>query len=154
MSNFSRQELDRISILSVKHTGTNFIHQLLREFIGEVRSSHYNSLESFTTPEIIISPIRDPWRVYRTWYSRGRFGPEFFSEWNIFNEAWKTGKVHIVPIDTEDKQKHLDGLSDILNTKLSTDWTPVESMTRYNPPEIDLSKIYNLEVVKHFYGVF
>ncbi len=146
-------DLDQVSILSVKHTGTNFLDQLIKEYLGPVRAAHWSHSRPDKLPKIVVSPIRNPQDVYTTWYSRGRFGPEFFKEWQVFNEAFLLGIPTIVPVDTPDREFHLNKLSNRLGVDLQTEWVPVESQTRYPAPEIDLSSIYELEVVKAFYAL-
>jgi len=99
--------------------------------------------------KFIISPIRDPYHVYRTWYSRGKFGPDFYKEWNRFNSA--RDSVHILPVDTNDREEHLKNLGEKMGLELKTQWKPIEHMERFEPPEIDLSEVYNLPVVREYY---
>jgi len=100
----------------------------------------------------VVSPIRDPWDVYVTWYSRDRDIAEMFDEWYWFDDAYRRQIPLIVPVDTADRETHLDTLSKRLKYSFTTDWSPVESMARKIPPKIDLSGIYELPVVKRFYG--
>lgn len=146
-----KEELDKIAVISVKHTGTNFIHQLLLNSVGSVRVTHWSSLDLDNIPSIIISPIRNPGMTYGTWYSRNRFGEQYFQEWEIFNQYFLDGKVTVVPVDTKDRDVHLKSLSNKLGVELSTNWEPVESQKRFSPPMMDLTRVYSLEVVKCFY---
>ena len=141
-------------IISVKHTGTNFLQKLVKPILGDVEVCHWSngsSVKRFSGYKI-LSPIRNPFDCFVTWYSRDRYGYEFIKEWNIFNEFFKSGKIAaVLPIDTLDKNQHLNKLSEVIGGGLITDWSPVESMQRHTPPKIDLSEVYNLPIVKHFY---
>lgn len=153
MKEYSKFELDNISILSVKHTGTNFLHQIIREGIGDVRTAHYSSSNPDKLPKIVLSPIRHPYDCFVTWYSRGRFGPDFFTEWKLLNECYLQSIPMIVPVDTDQGPMYLQKMANKLDCILETNWEPVESQTRYTPPNIDLSEVYELEVVQKFYEV-
>ena len=137
--------------MSVKHTGTHFLSHLLSETIGPVRTTHWSALNKDMLSEITISPIRHPDLVYATWYSRDRFGPTFFVEWEVLNYNWKKDRIHILPIDTDNRDFYLNQLSEILDVPLPTKWEPQGSSHRYEPPKTDLSRVYDLEIVQAFY---
>ena len=143
---------DRIAIVSVKHTGTNFMEAVVREAGFDTVAAHWSTYNK-TRVSAIVSPIRNPLLTFRSWYSRNRFGGEFFKEWELFNQAWLDGKIaHVQPIDTEDRDEHLKKLSEVLGSTCVTDWKPVASGEHLDPPKTDISQVLNLEVVKHFYG--
>lgn len=142
--------LGDIAIISVKHTGTNFISKILEDNeVGRVRCSHW--LTSNPNRKFIISPIRDPYETYITWYSRGRFGPDYYKEWEIFNEAYLKGIAHIVPVDISTRKYYLDKLSEEIGIELKTNWKKVEHQERFVPPSISLKNVYDLPVVKRYY---
>jgi len=57
----------------------------------------------------------------------------------------------IVPVDTPDRGLHLNALAKRLDTDLKTDWQPVGCGKRNKAEYINLSAIYELQVVKQFY---
>lgn len=145
-------DIKKVGIVSVRHTGYNFTEQLLKECVGSVKGFHWihhNTVEVF--PEIVISPIRHPKLVYRTWYSRNEFGEGFFKEWEIFNDHWLAGNVHVLPLDTKDRGLHLKNLGKLLEVDLKTDWALVEHKQNFEPPEIDLARVFRLDVVREYY---
>tara|TARA_R110000803_G_scaffold112574_1_gene180899 strand:+ start:479 stop:724 length:246 start_codon:yes stop_codon:yes gene_type:complete len=73
------------------------------------------------------------------------------TEWETFNAAFEAGATQIVPVDTEDRDIHLAALARMLNVDLVTDWEPVEHKDRKVPPAMDLTDIYALPVVQHYY---
>ena len=132
-----------ITVVSVKHTGSKFLSKLLCcDFTHYHGKPHGN----------IASPIRDPYLVYQTWYSRRKLNlDDMWKEWDIFNRTFLRQKVWVVSVD---KHIGLEELSNHIGRKLETDWEPVGSLKRIQAPEIDLSPIYNLEVVKRYgYGI-
>jgi len=140
-----------VEVWSVKHTGTNFLRKVLMDAYGvKISVVHWGNQRNYQGD--IVSPIRNPKDVYKSWYSRGEFGPKFFEEWVLLNIAFMEGRTRVLPIDTDDRDEHLARMSDFLGIELSTDWEPVKPGVRYEPPEIDLSYIYGMPVVKRFYG--
>lgn len=151
MPDWTQAQLDRVAVMSVKHTGTHFLTQLLSESIGPVRTTHWSALNKDMLSEITISPIRHPDLCYATWYSRNRFGPAFFEEWKVLNYNFVNDRIHPFPIDTENREFYKQQLEEVLGEKLVTEWKPLGSDKRYEPPKMDLSEVYNLEVVQFFY---
>lgn len=101
--------------------------------------------------ELVIATIRDPQATKRSWLARKR-DQDFDYMWHIFEQAYKTQKMFILPIDTDDRQKQLDELSKLLGVKLLTDWKAENESNHDNQEFTDLSHIYKLSVVDKYYG--
>lgn len=139
----------QLEIRSVQHTGTNFLNQLLRNHGWISRASHYLPVNR---SGFLISPIRRPEDVWVTWCSSER-KEDFFEVWSLFNQTYlDNDELIIVPVDTDDREDHLSKLSERLKCNIKTNWEPVESRPHRNFIERDLSDIYNLEVVRKYYG--
>ena len=134
-----------IDICSVPHTGTNFLHQLISSAGFQCRTGH-------TFKENGIAPIRDPWETYVSWVSRGKDTDGFEAAWKEFDEAYRELDLFIVPIDTKDRELHLSNLERMLKVELPTDWAPVESEERVKVAKKALKRVYDLPLVKKFYG--
>ena len=136
-----------ILVFSVPHTGTHFIKYMLEKngFMPWVR--HVNAWSG----EDCICPIRDPYETYCTWVTRDR-KQDFYEQWETLNRICTQGKGFVLPIDTEDRGKRLIDLSLKLNREIKTDWNPenVTDRTKIRPV-VDLSDIYNLQVVRDYY---
>lgn len=141
----------QLEIRSVQHTGTNFIHKVLMDAGWNCRATHWTNANVKDTG-LMISPIRNPKDVWVTWCSRDR-QEDFNHMWSLFNQVYlENPNLFIVPVDTEDREDYLNLLSQRLKCDLKTDWTPVESREHKNYMDRDLSNIYELPVVRKFYG--
>jgi hypothetical protein len=150
----------RIVIRSVPHTGTHFMRVLLKKCIPEaiIETQHYEQFSHYKNDheKVYIAPIRHPYLVWKSWESRGTGNDphfDFFSCWKQFNDDFVNENMHIqlLPLDTKDRQVHLDNLSVLLGHKLITDWIPVSSKPHKEVKMTDLTDIYQLEVVRTFY---
>tara|TARA_R110000803_G_scaffold210685_1_gene283167 strand:- start:4844 stop:5407 length:564 start_codon:yes stop_codon:yes gene_type:complete len=137
-----------INLFSVPHTGTHFLKQLLESAGLQVRARHWEGWSK--TDQQIVAPIRNPYDTFVSWVNRGR-DQDFLEKWQIFNEAYETQDLLILPIDTNDRDKRLRTFSAELGIKLDTDWTPVNQGNNQEIGFMDLSEVYNLPVVKQFY---
>lgn len=143
----------QLEIRSVQHTGTNFLDQLLRDNGWYVRATHWTSK---LREGLTISPIRDPWMTYVTWISTRR-NESYLGQWKLFNEAYLNNPdLWIVPVDTQDRDEHLQALAERLKCSLTTDWKPQNTHERLPVERTDkvndlLNEVYNLPVVRKFY---
>jgi len=148
-----------VNLHTVQHTGTNFMMKILNDAGWKyINSYHWKRNrtrvpESRFTEDFVISTIRNPRDVYITWVSRQR-KEDFLELWQLFNRAFENNQnLHIVPVDIPSGRIYLQRLSKKLHCDLITDWKPVGSEPHKDNIEIpDLSAIYDLPVVKHFYG--
>ena len=140
----------RVDLFSVPHTGTHFVQSLLKRYGVETDLRHYGD-GVIPRNEVIVSPLRDPWMCWVTHYSRGRTLDQFYEAWIEFNRYAQNPNVYLLPLDTNNRETYLANLSKRLNKRLSTNWIPVSGGERKKPDEIDLSEVYNLDIVKMFY---
>ena len=138
-----------INLFSVPHTGTHFLKQLLESAGEQVRARHWEGWSK--TDQQIIAPIRNPYDTFVSWVNRER-DQDFLEKWQIFNEAYETQDLLILPIDTNDRDKRLRSLGAKLGLRLQTDWTPVNQGNNQDIGYVDLSEVYDLPVVKQFYS--
>lgn len=138
-----------IGVWSVPHTGTHFIKKLLEDAGLTVKARHFSGWVK--TDELIICPIRDPQKTWKSWKARNR-NQNFDEMWEIFNRAYKEQKMFILPIDTEDRSEKLKELSELLGVTLATDWKPVNASMGSTEENTDLEHIYKLDVVNKYYG--
>ena len=137
-----------INLYSVPHTGTHFLKGVLESAGEQVRARHW---EGWTpTDETIVAPIRNPYDTFVSWVNRER-DQDFLEKWEIFNKAYETQNLLILPIDTNDRDKRLRTLGAELGLKLQTDWTPVNQGNNQDIGYVDLKEVYELPVVKQFY---
>lgn len=137
-----------INLFSVPHTGTHFLKGVLEDAGLEVRARHIEGWQ--LTNDLVVAPIRDPYTTYVSWVSRGR-DQSFKEKWELFNKAFETQRMIIVPIDTEDRETYLKELSGELGVSLKTDWKPKNQGLRQDVGAVNLNDIYGLPVVKKFY---
>ena len=138
-----------INIWSIPHTGTHFLKHLLENAGIECKARHFSGWE--LTDDLVIAPIRDPKKTLQSWIARGR-EQDFNEMWQIFDTAFQTQNMFILPIDTQCRDKELIELSKILGVELKTDWEPLNKGISNNDETGDLSSIYNLSVVKKYYS--
>ena len=135
-----------VLIRSIPHTGTHFLMHLIESHGMTPRTKHVNGWEG----EECICPIRDPYETYCSWATRER-QQDFTQQWLFLNEIYTQNKGIFLPIDTEDRDKYLDRLSDHLKVKLTTDWKPQNSLEGDKlRPKVDLSTVYDLPIVRGF----
>ena len=147
-----------IRLHTVQHTGTNFMMKVLNDAGWRYIQSYHWKRNRTPVPEsryvedFVISTIRKPEDVYVTWVSRQR-KEDFFEIWGLLNRAFENNpNLYIVPVDLPCRNLYLERLAKKLHCELKTDWEPVASGQRVEVEPIDLTEIYNLPVVKHFYG--
>lgn len=147
--------MNQVMIVSVMHTGTGFMRKLLSGVGVGCVNTHWEDFAPKSYPESMrfISPLRHPYDTFVSWYSRDKFGPAFFKQWNEINEAYLKDEIAmILPLDLPNKNEHLHRLSLLLGVEIATDWQRVSSWDRKVPPQTDISEVYGLQIVKDFYG--
>jgi len=141
----------QLDVRSVQHTGTDFLHGILMDAGWNCRVTHWTKANA-KDPGLLISPIRKPEDCWVTWCSRDR-KEDFYEMWSLFNQVYlENHNLMIVPIDTEDRDEHLQRLSERLKCELKTDWSPKNSRPHQNYKERDFSDIYELPIVRRFYA--
>jgi hypothetical protein len=152
-------------ILTVPHAGTRFMRTLLsRHEAGRTYVHTFwtdEAIEGQINGTPIISPLRDPYEVYCTWMARyGSTRPETDRPmelcWERLAELDERYDVFYLPLDVPSRSQRLKDLEALLDQPLSTTWEKVASFRpgkpRETPPEKDLQWIYDLPMVKQFYG--
>jgi len=140
-----------ITLFSVPHTGTHFLKKVLEDAGLTVKAKHWTGW--LPVDGLIIAPIRDPKRTLQSWKARKRV-QDFTGLWELFDKAYNSQNVFVLPIDTDNKDERLKELSKLLNVTLETDWAPLNVGPSSEHEEIkeDLTDIYKLKVVNDFYG--
>ena len=153
-------------ILSVPHTGTRFLIALTG--YDHTHSYEYKSpqqIRDLNGDEILISPLRDPRKVYGTWAARYRDGHSWVmdpdhpksmeSAWKGLAALDKELDIIYIPVDSPGRSLQLRLLSDKMGVPLRTNWAPVAQFRpgreRPEPPARDLSWIYELPMVRQWY---
>lgn len=141
-----------IKVRSVQSTGSHFIMKLLRRNGFHVNLHHFDKHQ---TEGLVVCPIRDPWDTYVTWKSK-KYGDKFNdydTQWCRFNQAWlDNDELFVLPIDISHRLRYLVKLGKVLDTRLTTDWKKEGSIPHIQVEKVDLSHIYELPVVRKFYG--
>jgi len=128
---------------------------------------------AYTTPQkiinesgdILVSPLRDPFKVWTTWFQRygGRdymLDPDhpksMESAWRAMAALDRYFQILYIPVDVPNKRDEmLSILSEKMNKKLVTDWTPVGSRPDERKtqvaPDKNIDWIYRLPFVARFY---
>jgi hypothetical protein len=141
---------NKLKVISVPHTGTHFIGKLFQTHGFQVEMKHVEAWGK--SDDMIFCPIRDPKVTHGCWLKRGR-QQDFLAKWKILDEIYRTQKSFFLPIDTDDREEHLEELEKLLNVKFRTSWKPENSSCGPTAPsDEDLSEVYELDVVKKFYG--
>jgi len=153
-------------ILSVPHTGTRFLAQLTG--YDHMHSYEYKTPQQVMSDnggEVLISPLRDPRKVYGTWSARYKDGNSWVmdpSHPKSMESAWKglaaldkELDIIYIPVDSPGRSLQLRLLSDKMGVPLRTNWDPVAQFRpgreRPEPPARDLSWIYELPMVRQWY---
>ena len=145
-------------IISVPHTGTNFLTTLFQAHGFQVRAvhTHFSRWREETKGHKVVVPLRRPEAVYTTWYSRDEIQPNggkrFWEAWELMSEIDNELPCIYLPIDHPDRAAYLEALGDEFDTVFSTDWSKEASMPRKEPPPFDVSKIYEMNPINRIYG--
>lgn len=149
---------DVVQIVTIPHTGTRFIRELLEKHGFLTNVCHFHEFQEKEEKGLVVSTIRNPHNVYRTWIGQDRFNAarlDWKTSWELLNKMYKTkNNFVLIPIDIEnEREKALDQLSNILKTQIKTDGIPVGSFPNCWVPyaEHDIRPIFELPVVKRFY---
>lgn len=115
--------------------------------------------------EVLVSPLRDPLAVYGTWYAR--YGESYVmdpdhpksmeSAWRALNAIDKQLDVFYLPVDLPVREERLADLSSRMGREIVTDWAPQgqykpDKPRPTPPPRESLEWIYELPMVRRFYG--
>ena len=130
-----------LSLPTVKHTGSNFVLSLLggeylnikRGYVGEgVYFDHlWPHKRGLWKPLLdqmpCIVPLRHPDAVAGTWAARNRDLNDLIREWRELEWLSANYAPYFLPVDTSDRDQHLQRINEGLGLSLKTDWEPVRS---------------------------
>ena len=151
--------LDQPFILSVPHTGTRFLKDLLKAPHNHVTQA--NVKERIRAKPIVCVPLRDPRKVWESWVTRHNSGThspdelyfEYERNWRLLEGYDKLKHMYYLPVDHKDRELYLELMARVTNKDLVTHWDPVgHEEPNKAIPNVDLSEIYSLAVVKRFYA--
>ncbi len=147
-------------ILSIPHTGTRALSDLLQCHHIHV---HYlwPRLDAELRDNVIVMPLRNPKRVWFSWVNR--VGTDHEIDLNRFNKQWRKLQqldriydIFYLPVDHSERNEQLELLSDKLGTKIKPGWKRTGHMGGIRgpkpEPEVDWDFIYDLPMIKRFYG--
>jgi hypothetical protein len=133
-------------IVTIPHTGTRFLQERLgiKQYVHTV--INWPILCRRIENKKIISPLRPPIKVWKSWARRRNPKNEAFP-YIEFTSAWYT--MHALDLMYEVDFIDLEAKND---PRIS-DWTPIgnEDYGPYELPEINLNPIYKLPFVTRFY---
>lgn len=131
------------------HSGTTFTESLLNRSSRGFHHVHNpldpTTLAKMRAADVIVVPLRDPQRVWESFCLRGH--TETFYQYSFYRltQLSLLFRVLYLPIDKEGyRSMQLDLLSEILLTKLYTDWIPSGTFPGPRPevhPAMDLLPI-------------
>lgn len=141
--------------VSVMHTGTTFTQQLLnRSTLGSIHSHQPiapRDLFRLVTVDVVVIPLRDPRRVWQSWWERIQGREQlFYDSWAhlyAYSRMCYRSRMCLLPVDAiYVRDAYLRKLSDALSEPLVTDWEPkgVWSGDRCEtpPPPMDWSRVF------------
>lgn len=133
-------------MLSVRHTGTMFTLELIRDFVPHVfRHIDLDHIDFLTAAEApIIVPMRNPHLVGQSWLGSYAAGIDTYNneQWNLAKLRWSWDallniilpkKPLFLPVDTENRQQYLDKINATLGQNFKTQWKPVNAQRNRHP---------------------
>jgi hypothetical protein len=151
-------------IVSVPHTGTRTLAEITG--YGYMHSYEYKTPQQVCNEngdEVLVAPLRDPVSVYGTWVARYSersymMDPDhpksMESAWRGLAALGRQFDILYIPVDHPSRVEQLAILSERMGIPLETDWPKVgaSGLERPDLPPRDLSWIYELPMVKTYYG--
>lgn len=122
---------NKVALITIPHSGTRHARDVtLAPFTaagGDLVTGHAFIDPVDTEGRIVVSVIRHPARIYKSWDRRGRFQrKQDEGRWEkIWAHMMGLQGVHYIHIDEPSlRDKEVTLLSDVLGCPLSLDWTP------------------------------
>jgi hypothetical protein len=159
-----KPERSRLKIISVPHTGSNFLKKLLGVGYKHAKAFfEYGDPEGRrrypVLPDVMVVPLRHPEDNWQSWVRRydGSDAPwvqNHYNQWKCLERLYNEGEEMIfVPLDVPDRELYLDALRKHVGKKLLTDWEPVNSTGRKKKEfKKDLSYVWDISFIKEIYG--
>jgi hypothetical protein len=135
-----------ITVPSIMHSGTRLLRNVILKDI-EVNGFHTYEMDKFTGEGLVISPLRHPRRIAKSFKDRERKGVKWpYSkenldyQWDCMLEIDKYNPFY-VHIDHEIRDLEIDLISDKIGVKLEKNWTvSKESGAQLSNHDIDLDQ--------------
>jgi len=138
-------------VVSIPHTGTRFLLELLKFNKGFVHVDHAQAKPRILDKQVVICPLRDPLKVWVSWHKRNESREKFRYCWHRMNELDAVRPIFYFPVDVPQRDFYLSLLANMIGQELTTTWEPVGHEPGEHAPIIDLSDIYALPIAKRFY---
>jgi len=120
-------------------------------------------LNNIAEDHVIVTPLRDPRNVWKSWERRNnKLSRHFMQQWNTLKNFDANCYIFYVPVDREEKHECIQELSKKLGRKLSPDWD-IYIGCDHEPArlpyhagvdpldEVGWKYLYNLPMIKRFY---
>lgn len=136
-------------IVSIPHSGTRFLKKRLGIEEHVHTHTNWNTLLKRVRGRTIISPLRNPDAVWRSWCRRRNVELdkfpliEFAAGWYVMHTLAQMFEVDFIPVDKQEDRR-------------IRDWSKVgdrdESAALWKAHRIDLRALYKLPYVQEHYG--
>ena len=153
-----------VIIISVPHTGTVFLREVLYCNYFHCDDLTPEKLAETVEGKIVVSPLRDPVDVWRSWVKREGTGLQlprerFTENWKRLAQMDRDYDVHYVCVDRPERDEQLrvveKKLSDPrrISKRLHTDWKPLNSVSGEVSEKPEIDWVYELDPVRKYYGI-
>lgn len=163
------EEID-ILLTSVPHSGTRFFRKIIKPsetwHVYDKRVLERGGLE---IAKIVACALRRPEDIWQSWWWRREGlnhtgiepGTKWFAAWECLRRAFEERHdIHVLPIDLPSRGIHLEAFAQTIGRPLETDWSPVGEFHGKGdpeagwsePPEIDFDPIYEIPIIREYYG--
>jgi hypothetical protein len=154
----------KVRIVSVPHTGSNFLKRLLRVGYTHARAFfEYGDPKGArkypVDPETMLVPLRHPednWQSFVRRYhgTNAPWQKNHYEQWKCLERLYNEGENMIfLPLDVPDREDYMDVLRQQSKKKIVTDWEPVNA-SRKGKKDVqgDLSYVWEISFIKEIYG--
>lgn len=157
---FSKQDRVKRWVVSIPHTGTRFLREVLTTNSNHVGGGWQKKDNIFQMCHV-FSPMRNPTAVWDSWMKRlgsgGRSLKQFNLCWEDLGRLDRCYPVHFIHLDLPDRDNELGAASELLGESLTANWA---SMVGHAPTRVwdgpvpvkpDWEMIYRLPMIRGFY---
>lgn len=148
-------------IISIPHTGTRFLRQLLGIARRDRTCPHHHILAKSPTAHVqmanqvrrgIVVPLRDPRAVLATWIKHKRRVSDYLKSWELLEELDAKWPLLYLCVDHPKRDEQLAHLARYFELPLATDWQPVgHSEGEPTLPAVEWDEVYYRLPVSRFY---
>ncbi len=163
MSRHIQDQADTIFVVSLPHTGTVFVYELLNrqaKIVHYWKNSKDEARQKAATRRTIV-PLRHPLEVAQSWKSSELLGKARHMNLSILAGLWAGFIEHIdpldpcyLPLDVPDRQDYLDTINERFDLALTTDWPVIGHQQFGDVPLTGKEKADVLEQVEELSGFF